>query len=183
MGRKTRPHTVIPAQAGTQWSAKRDQNNDSYQVPTRPVMPAQAGIQRGDEGAEGTDSACILVFPQVGLVVRDDYNLCASFMFIWVPAFAGMTGKGVIRKCSIGRNRQISSRVHSYRDTDDRMHLHICLIFKICVHRRNLRITVGVSLLARPPGCGVRGCRCPGVAARWPYPALRRFNRSAIGNA
>ncbi len=35
--------------------------------------------------------------------------------------------------------------------------------------------------LARPPGCVVRGCRCPGVAARWPYPALRRFNPFGIG--
>jgi len=68
-------HTVMPAQAGTQWSAKRDQNNDSYQVPTRPVMPAQAGIQRGDEGDEGIDLACILFDPQVGLVVRDDYSM------------------------------------------------------------------------------------------------------------
>jgi len=42
--RKARPHTVIPAQAGTQWSAKRDQNNDSFQVPTRPVMPTQSVI-------------------------------------------------------------------------------------------------------------------------------------------
>jgi len=35
-------HTVIPAQAGTQWSAKRDQNNDSYQVLT-PHRHAHAG--------------------------------------------------------------------------------------------------------------------------------------------
>jgi len=36
----------MPAQAGTQWSVWRDQNNDSYYVPTNTVIPAQAGTQR-----------------------------------------------------------------------------------------------------------------------------------------
>jgi len=31
-------------------------------IPTHTVMPTQVGIQRGDEGTEGTALACILVF-------------------------------------------------------------------------------------------------------------------------
>ena len=60
-------------------------------MPTITVIPTQVGNQRGDGGAEGTALACILEFPQVGLVVRYDYRHRASIMPIWVPACAGMT--------------------------------------------------------------------------------------------
>ncbi len=64
-------------------------------MPTLTVMPTQVGIQWCHEGAEGTALACILLLSQVGFVVRDDYSYRASIMPIWVPACAGMTGKGL----------------------------------------------------------------------------------------
>ena len=39
------------------------------------VIPTQVGIQRGDEGAEGTALACILLIPQAGLVAENNYNI------------------------------------------------------------------------------------------------------------
>ena len=87
------------AQAGTQGEWKARPLN---------VMPTKVGIQRGDEGIEGTDSTCFLVFPQVGLIVRNDYNLCASFMSFWVPAFAGMTEGGLCSGWLFGKSRRVS---------------------------------------------------------------------------
>jgi len=87
------------AQAGTQGEWKARPLN---------VMPTKVGIQRGDEGIEGTDSTCFLVFPQVGLIVRNDYNLCASFMFFWVTAFAGMTEGGLSSGWLFGKSRRVS---------------------------------------------------------------------------
>jgi len=46
-------------------------------------MPTQVGIQRGDDGVEDTALACNLVFPQVGLLVRNNYN------FVLVICFSG----------------------------------------------------------------------------------------------
>jgi len=65
-------------------------------------------------------------------------------MFFWVPAFAGMTGRGL--------------RVGGYLVSE-----------------------YGYFHAGTPYGVRGWGRLCPGVAARWPYPALRRFNRSAIG--
>jgi len=80
-----RPHTVIPTQVGIQKERKARPHT---------VMPTKVGIQKGHEGAEGTALACILLLPQVGLVVRDDNRYRASIMPFWVLICAGMTGRG-----------------------------------------------------------------------------------------
>jgi len=69
-----------------------DRGRDLYH-PNRHSHPQRhtraGGYPEGDEGAESTALACILVFPQEGLVVRNGYS------FVLVLCLSGFPPAGV----------------------------------------------------------------------------------------